>query len=260
MKASHGGKATNDRIDAHKIAVWLRGGMIPPADVYPAARRATRDLLRRRRPLMRHRAGLLAHIPHTHSQYHLPQSGETLAYQATRGGVAERFCDPAVQQSLAVDLTLIGSYDRLLTELELALVNTAQAHDGQTFSRLRSIPGVGNILALVLLDDIHEIHRFPRGQAFVSYGRLVKCAKEAAGKRSGTAGAKSGNAYLKGAVSEAAVLCWRHQPAGPQYLARLAKTHGQGNALTVLAHQLGRAVSDLLRRDTAVDLDKFFSE
>jgi transposase len=31
MKAIHGGKAKNDKIDAHKIAVLLRGGMIPLA-------------------------------------------------------------------------------------------------------------------------------------------------------------------------------------------------------------------------------------
>ena len=48
MKAIHGGKAKNDKIDAHKIAVLLRGGMFPQADVYPSEMRATRDLLRRR--------------------------------------------------------------------------------------------------------------------------------------------------------------------------------------------------------------------
>ena len=48
MKAIHGGKAKNDKIDAHKIAVLLRGDMFPLAYVYPAERRATRDLLRRR--------------------------------------------------------------------------------------------------------------------------------------------------------------------------------------------------------------------
>jgi transposase len=260
MKAIHGGKAKNDRIDAHKIAVLLRGGMLPQAYVYPTEMRATRDLLRRRMHLMRHRAGLLAHIQNTNSQYNLPQIGKKLAYKANRGGVAERFCDPAVQKSIEGDLTLIGSYDRLLTELELEIVNTAKAHDGQTFYRLRSIPGVGKILALVLLYEIHDIHRFPRVQEFVSYCRLVKCAKESAGKRYGTAGAKIGNAYLKWAFSEAAVLFLRNNPAGQKYLARLAKKHGKGKALTVLAHKLGRAVYDMLRRDTAFDLDKFFSE
>ena len=33
MKAIHGGKAKNDKIDAHKIAVLLRGGMLPQAYV-----------------------------------------------------------------------------------------------------------------------------------------------------------------------------------------------------------------------------------
>src|SRR5215813_639616 len=69
MKAIHGGKAKNDKIDAHKIAVLLRGGMLPQAYVYPAAMRATRDLLRRRMHLMRKRAELLAHIQNTNSQY-----------------------------------------------------------------------------------------------------------------------------------------------------------------------------------------------
>lgn len=57
-KALHGGKAKNDKIDAHKIAVLLRGGMLPQAYVYPAAMRATRDLLRRRCHVVRKRAEL----------------------------------------------------------------------------------------------------------------------------------------------------------------------------------------------------------
>jgi transposase len=183
MKAIHGGKAKNDKIDAHKIAVLLRGGMLPQAYVYPAEMRATRDLLRRRMSLMRQRAALLTHVQNTNSQDNLPEIGKKLAYKANREGIAERFPDPAVQQSIEVDLALLNSYDRLLTELELSLVNTAKAHNAQIFYRLRSIPGVGKILALVLLDEIHDIHRFPRVQEFVSYGRLVKCAKESAGKR-----------------------------------------------------------------------------
>src|SRR6476646_7439096 len=56
MKAIHGGKAKNDKIDAQKIAALLRGGMIPEAYVYPEQMRSTRDLLRRRMQMMRQRA------------------------------------------------------------------------------------------------------------------------------------------------------------------------------------------------------------
>jgi transposase len=257
MKAIHGGKAKNDKIDAQKIAVLLRGGMLPQAYVYPADMRATRDLLRRRMHLMRKRAELLAHIQNTNSQYNLPQIGKKIAYKANRDGVAERFSDPAVQKSIEVDLTLIGYYDQLLHDMELSVLKTAKQHDANTLYRLRTVPGIGEILSLVLLYEIHDIQRFPRVQDFVSYCRLVKCAKESAGKRYGTSGTKIGNAYLKWAFSEAAVLFLRANPAGQKYLARLEKKHGKGKALTVLAHKLARAVYYMLKREVVFDLTTF---
>jgi hypothetical protein len=72
MKAIHGGKAKHDRLDAQKIAVLLRGGMLPQAYAYPATMRATRDLLRRRLHLVRQRAERLTHIRQTNSQDNLP--------------------------------------------------------------------------------------------------------------------------------------------------------------------------------------------
>lgn len=74
MRAIHGGKAKNDKIDAHKIAVLLRGGMLPMAYVYPASMRSTRDLLRRRMHLMRKRSELLAHIQNTIASTACPSS------------------------------------------------------------------------------------------------------------------------------------------------------------------------------------------
>jgi transposase len=254
MKAIHGGKAKNDKIDAQKIAGLVRGGMLPQAYVYPAAMRATRDLLRRRMSLTRKRAELLGHVQQTNSPYHRPDIGKKLAYTANRTGVAERFPDPAGQKSGEVDLTFIGYYDPLLRDLELHRVKAAKQHDAQTLYLLQTVPGSGKILRLVLLYAIHDIARFPRVQDLVSDCRLVKCAKESAGKRSGTAGAKIGNAYLKWAFSEAAVLFLRDHPAGQKSLARLENKHGTGKALTRLAHKLARAVYYILRRGTGFDL------
>src|SRR5918992_4147433 len=207
--------------------------------------------------LMRKRAELLSHVQNTNSQYNLPEIGKKIAYKANREGVAERFDDPDVQKSIEVDLALIDYYDQLLTDLELHIVNTAKQHDANTFYRLRSVPGIGKILALVMLYEIHDIDRFPRVQDFVSSCRVVKCAKESAGKRYGTAGRKIGNAYLKWAFSEAAVLFLRDNPSGQKYLTKLEKKHGQGKALTLLAQKLGRAVYDMLKRQQAFDMHKF---
>ena len=257
MKAIHGGKAKNDKIDAHKIAVLLRGGMFPLAYVYPAEMRATRDLLRRRCHLVRQRAELLAHIQNTNSQYNLPEIGKKLAYKANREGVEEHFPDPSVRKTIAVDVSLIDHYDQLLGEVERSLTRSAKVHDVQTFSRLQSVPGIGQILALVIVYEIQDIARFPRVQDFISYCRLVKCAKEANHKRVGTSGKKIGNVHLGWACAEAAALFLRHNQPGKAYFTKLEHKHGKAKALTVLAQKLARAVYYLLTREQAFDLQRF---
>jgi transposase len=257
MKAIHGGKAKNDRIDALKIATLLRGGMLPQAYVYPAGMRATRDLLRRRLHLVRKRGQLLAHIQNTNHQYNLPAFAKRLAYPSNREGVAEHFEDRVVRKSIAVDLALLERYDALVTDLESYLVRQAKQHDPQAFQLLRSIPGVGKVLALTILYEIHDVHRFDRVQQFASYARLVKCAKESAGKKHGTSGAKMGNVHLKWAFSEAAVGFVRHSEEGKKLLARLEQRFGKGKALSILAHKLGRAAYYVLARGKAFDVAKF---
>jgi transposase len=257
MKAIHGGKAKNDKIDSHKIAALLRGGMLPQAYVYPATMRATRDLLRRRTHLMRKRAELLSHVQNTNSQYNLPEIGKKMAYKANRDGVAERFAEAAGQKTIEVDLALITYYDELLKDLELSLLKTAKHHDANTLYLLQTVPGIGKILSLVLLYEIHRIDRFPSVQEFASYARLVKCSKESGGKRLGPSGKKIGNAHLKWAFSEAATLCLRNNPQGQKLLARLEKKHDKGKALSILAHKLGRAVYFMLKRKVAFDMEIF---
>ena len=257
MNAIPGGTATHDTIDAHKIAALRRGGMLPQADVYPAQMRATRDLLRRRTHLMRKRAALLSHVQPTNSQYNLSEIGQKIAYKAHRTGVAERFADPAVQTTMEVDLSLITSSDELLQDLERSLLQTAKHPDAQTLYRRQTVPGMGKILSLVLLYEIHRLDRFPSVQDFASYCRLVKGRKESGGKRLGTSGKKIGNAPLTWAFSEAATLFLRHTPQGQKLLARLENKHDKGKALSILAHQLGRAVYVMLKRKVAFALEMF---
>jgi transposase len=138
-----------------------------------------------------------------------------------------------VPKSVEVDRALIDDSDRLLSDSELTILRTAKQHDAQALYRLQAVPGMGNILRVVLLDEMHDLTRFPRVQDCVSSCRLVTCAKESAGKRSGPSGAQLGNASLKWAFAEAAVLLLRNNPMGQTYLARLEHTHGKGTALTI---------------------------
>src|SRR5262249_49623299 len=172
---------------------------------------------------MRQRAELLADIQNTNSQYNLPEIGKKVAYKANRAGVAEHFPEPSVRKTIELDVALIDHYDQLLREVELHITRTAKGHDAQNFARLQSVPGIGQILALVMLYEIQDIARFPRGQDFVSYCRLVKCAKESAGKRHGFSDKKMGNPQRKWAFSEAATLFLCQNQLGKEYFAKLER-------------------------------------
>ena len=259
MKAIHGGKAKSDKIDAHKIAALLRGGTFPVAYGYPPAMRATRDLLRRRNFLVRRRADLMAHIQNTVIQYNLPELGFNLSGESNRHQVAELFTDPEVRKIIEIDVAMIDSYDDVLKILELDIEKTAKQHDKHSLLLLRSILGVGPILSLVLLYEIHDINRFETVQQFASYCRLVKCRHESAGKKKGTGGAKIGNAHLKWAFSEAALLFIRYNAPAKILVENLTKIHGKGKALSILAHKLARAVFHMLKNNKPFDRDKFFA-
>jgi len=260
MKAIHGGKTKNDKIDSYKIAALLRGGNFPVAYPYPAKMRATRDLLRRRIYISRQCAELIAHIQNTNTQYNLPPFAKKISRKYNRQGVAERFEDPAVKKSVEVDLALIDSMNKILSELEWYIEKTARQHDYQTLYLLRSIPGVGQILALVILYEIHDIRRFSSVQDFSSYARLIKPDKESNGKWAGKSNKKIGNPNLKWAIKEAAILMLRESQQVKSYVAKMEKRYTKGKALGIFTHKLGRAIFFMLRNKEAFSMKKFFQD
>jgi transposase len=260
MKAISGAKTKNDRLDSKKIAKLLRAGMIPMAYVYPKAMRSTRDLLRRRMHFVHQRANLLIHIQQTNYQYNLPKIGKSLKYKANREGIAERFTEESVRKTIEVDLELIAYYDSIISKLEWHILKTAKAHDATALHILRSIPGIGKILSLVILYEVQDIRRFSRPQQFASYARLIRPVKESGGKRTGSSNGKIGNAYLKWAFSEAVVLFLRETREAQPYIKRLERKYGKDKAKGILAHRLGRTVYYMLTHKQLFDINQFVNQ
>jgi transposase len=257
MKAIYGAKTKNDRIDSHKIATLLKGGMIPMAYVYPAEMRSTRDLLRRRMHFVHKRSELFAHIQNTKSQYNLPDFENTLGCKRFRKNIEDHFNEPSVRKSIEIDLAAIDHYDKLIRQTENYILTQIKIHDPNNYYLLRTIPGVGQILALVILYEIHDIKRFMRVQNFTSYARLIKPQKESAGKVKGSGNRKIGNAYLKWAFNEATILLLRERQQMKDFHAKLKNRHGKARALAIIAHKLGRAVYYMLTKQRVFDLNKF---
>lgn len=257
MKAIHGGKAKNDRIDSYKIANLIRGGNFPLAYTYPKEMRATRDLLRRRIRIVRHGANLKAHASNTTSQYNLPAHNLNLKNVSAREQLRSAFPDKSVQKSINLDMAILDCYDKELSKIEWYIQQQAKQHNPLHFKLLKSIHGIGPILALTIIYEIGDINRFESVQKFASYARLVKCKAESAGKCYGTQGNKIGNANLKWAFSEAAVLHLRGNDKAKRYLEKLQKRMSKAKALSVLAHRLGRCIYYMLKNGKLFDDDRF---
>jgi len=259
MKAIHGGKAKNDRIDSYKIAKLMRGGNFPLAYVYPKEMRATRDLLRRRTKVVRHGADLKAHVSNTTSQYNLPPNKVNLKNVCAREELSKTFPDNVVQKNVDLDLAIIDCYAKQLSKIEWFIEQQAKQHKPIHLHLLKSINGVGRILSLTIIYEIGDISRFESVQNFASYARLVKCKADSAGKTYGTQGNKIGNAHLKWAFSEAAVLYLRGNTKAQAYLIKLQKRMSKAKALSALAHKLGRCIYFMLKNETVFDEKKFLS-
>lgn len=231
----------------------MRGGTFPLSYVYPAELRDTRDLLRRRTSLVRRRSGTITHVQMVNHQQNLPAFPKSISYKANRAGLAGRFPDGSLRTMVQLDVDLIDFYDKQIQQLDLYLEQHAKLDDPDTFFRLQSIPGVGRILAMTLLYQIHDIDRFPSVGNFLSYARLVKGTNSSAGKNYKPTGSKIGNPHLKWAFSEAITLLKRECPAAREFAKRIEKKHNKARANSLLAVKLGRAVYWMWKRKTAFD-------
>lgn len=256
LKAIHGGKVKNDKLDSEKLALLLRGGNFATAYAYPKELRATRDLLRRRTHFVRLKAQILTHLQIINHQHNFQAFEKKITYKSNRAGLSDRFDNPSVKASVELDVVTADFLQEQIRKLEQHIERSAKIDDPQALFRLQTIQGVGRILAMTMLYEIHTVKRFATVGQFLSYCRLVKGSHTSAGKSYGSPGKKIGNAHLKWAFSEAVPLLKRCCPEARAFVDRIEKKRGKARAFSYLAVKLGRAVYYMLKRQEAFDLDR----
>lgn len=253
----HGGKNKNDRIDSEKLAHLLRTNLIPPAYVYPSAKRPVRALLRQRMSYVWKRAELQAHLS-------MNQTAEGLV-PALKGGrnrdvwqerILAHYQNPHHQMAVTCDMEVIRAYDQQIEKLDRAVALHAKQHQGRDYHLLMSVHGIGQVLTMTIMFEMDTVARFPTVKDFTSYCRLVKGSVASAGKIKGLTGGKMGNAYLRWAFGEAAVISKRHHPLITPYAERLVARHGKYKGNAILANQLARSVYYMLQSGQPFDPER----
>ena len=257
MKAIHGGKKKNDKIDSKKIADLMRANHLPVGYVYPKKLRATRDLLRRRIRFMTIRAEAYAHIQTVFRQNCMIISPGDVKNKKTRRSLKNKINDKQIISSIEMDLDVIDNFDALLNPIEAEIRAKAKFHDRTTLNLLLTVPGIGDMMSLVILYEIGDINRFASPQNFSSYCRIVKCQRESAGKKTKGGFQKIGNPYLKWALSEIIIHAPTACPEIKKYYDRLIEKAGKKSAKRIITHKFGVAIYYMLKNKQGFDEQRF---
>jgi len=251
-------KYTDDHSDARWLAHLLRLGVLPEGYIYPRAQRPVRDLLRKRSQLVRQRTTNLLSIQNLLTR----NTGSSLSARRVKGldvqQVDELLPNPDLALAVKANLSVMCSADEQVQILEQTVTQRVKLRS--QFSFLKTVPGIGEILALTIMLETGDIRRFASVGNFASYCRCVGSQKISNGKTKGKGNTKNGNKYLAWAFVEAAHFAIRFNSKIKSFDQRKkAKTKGVV-AIKAVAHKLCRACYYIMRDRVPFNITKAFSQ
>ncbi len=257
IKKYDGLKHSGDEADARHLAHLLRLGILPTGTILPPEHRATRDLARKRMQLVRSRTSHILAIENILAR----QRGATINSNAIKRLTAadvNQMALPAdvalaVESNLAVVITLGAQIDLLEKRLQERL------GDRTEYALLTSVPGIGRILAAIILLETGPIERFPAVGNYASYARCVDSQRLSNGKKKGEGNTKNGNKYLVWAFVEAANFALRFNAEAKRFYERKKARTNNVVATKALAHKLARACFHILKERTPFDGRRCFA-
>src|SRR3989304_2473099 len=251
-------KYTDDHSDARWLAHLLRLGVLPPGYIYPKAERPVRDLLRKRSQLVRQRTTNLLSIQNLMTR----DTGGSLSANRVKGLDVQQVDEllPNGDLALAVkaNLSVMCSADEQTETLERTV--TQRVKLSPQFSFLKTVPGIGQILALTIMLETGDIGRFSSVGNFASYCRCVGSQKLSNGKKKGQGNTKNGNKYLSWAFVEAAHFAIRFNAKIKSFYQRKKAKTKVVVAIKAVAHKLCRACYYIMRDRVAFDVTKAFGQ
>src|SRR6266487_2185179 len=250
-------KYTDDHSDARWLAHLLRLGVLPEGYIYPKQERVVRDLLRKRGQLVHQRTANLLSI-------------QSLISRTTGNSISAKYIkaldiqhvdgvlpNPDLVLALKANLAVMNSADAQIEILEKTVQDRVKLRP--QFRFLKTVPGIGPILALTIMLETGEIERFASVGNYASYCRCVGSRKISNGKRKGSGNTKNGNKYLAWAFVEAANFAIRFSSRIKSfYQKKKSKSHAIV-AIKAVAHKLCRACYYIIKDQVVFDITKAFA-
>jgi len=256
-KSMMGNVNKTDKLDAGGLTTLLRLGSLPSVWLPPADLRDQRELPRTRMALCAWRTRIKNRIHSTLAKYALsPEDGSTLFSQRGRAWLdtAVGSLPPETGRCLTQELQLLDSLSEQISQLEDRI--RAQISLTATMQLLKSVPGIGDMLAIVVEREVGTISRFFSPQRFSSYSGTTPRVSSSGGKTHYGKMRTESNQYLKWAFIEAAnVVAAHHAQSGwtnrhcSRLYVRVRTRKGSSVAIGAVARHLAESVYWVLKKN-----------
>ena len=252
IKQYEGLKQIDDKRSSLWLANLLRLNILPTGYIYPKEERPTRDLLRKRLHLVRHRTSHVLSVKNILARNLGVRMKSEEVKKLSTSEIKTLFPDPEMRVAVAASVGLITHLENEIKGIEAMITRKLKIR--KEFIKLLTMPGIGQILGLTIMLEVGHIDRFPTVGDYSSYCRCVRSIRTSNGKITGYGNRKSGNKYLSWAYVEAANYARRfHEVVRGYYERKMARTN-RIVAIKAVSHKLARA-SYYVMRDT-VDYDQ----
>jgi len=251
----NGLKYTDDRHDSRWLARMMRLGIVATGYIYPKEERPIRDLLRKRMRLVQHRTTHIVSVLNTIAR----NTGSSLSWskieEMSDDQISKLLGDELKGMAPRASLAVIKSLDHEISKIEKTV--KARAKLRSEYKLLKTVWGVGAILALTIMYETGEISRFSQVGDYCSYARCVGSVRISNGKKKGE-NTKNGNRYLSWAFVEAANFASRFYPQAHRFIQRKRAKGNHTLAVKALGHKLARASYYVMRDQVEFDPGRLF--
>ncbi len=244
-----------DKLDARGLAMLNLNGSLPEVWIPPAELRDQRELSRMRISMVGVRTQFKNRIHATLAKYAIEfnevsdifgKTGRALLQEAIRE------LPPETKNSVEVQLKLLDQVSGQIEELENHIRKVVK--ETPAMQLIKSLPGVGDILAIVIALEIGDIDRFRSPQHLASYSGTVPRVSSSGDKTRYGRVRSDVNHNLKWAYIEAAncVALQQERQAGRhavQLMKRIQKQKGYPKAAVAVARHLAEATYCMLKKN-----------
>ena len=189
-------------------------------------------------------------------------TGSSLSAKRVKGldvqQVDELLPTPNLALAVKANLSVMCSADEQVQILEQTVTQRVKLRS--QFSFLKTVPGIGQILALTIMLETGDIRRFCSVGNFASYCRCVGSQKISNGKKKGKGNTKNGNKYLAWAFVEAANFAIRFNSRIKSFDQRKKAKTKRVVAIKAVAHKLCRACYYIMRDRVPFNITKAFGQ